>query len=227
MAIEAVRIAFKYMTPVFILSSGYIANGAEPWKLPNISDLPEIKVTHPGPGDHFEPYLRDGKTLARKWALPGTAGLEHRIGGLEKADVTGNVSYDPQNHEKMVHIRAAKIARIAEDIPGAKVIGPEKAKLLVVSWGDTYGSVLAAVEEIHQEKKSVAFCHLRYLNPFPRNLEHLFHQYERLLIPELNLGHLLMLLRDRYPFIRATGFHQVQGQPFKVVDLKNKIKEML
>ncbi len=226
-AIEAARLAFKFMTPVIILSDGYIANGAEPWKLPDVTTLPKISIQHPKSSDEFQPYARDPKTLARPWAIPGTPGLMHRIGGLEKSDISGNVSYDPVNHEKMCRLRLEKIARIADDIPPAEVIGPKQGKFLVVSWGGTYGAVLSAVEKLGTQGKQVSMCHLRYLNPFPKNLGDVLSKFEKILVPELNFGQLLFMLRARYPKIDAVGYHKVQGQPFKVIELEEKIKELL
>ncbi|MBI4431064.1 MAG: 2-oxoacid:acceptor oxidoreductase subunit alpha [Candidatus Omnitrophica bacterium] len=227
MAIEAVRIAFKFMTPVIILSDGYIANGAEPWKLPDVGKLPKIVVEHPKTGESFQPYERDPKTLAREWAIPGTPGLMHRIGGIEKANITGSVSYDPENHEKMCRLRTEKVARIADDIAPAEVIGPKKGKLLVVGWGNTYGPILTAIENLRAAGKAVSMCHLRYLNPFPKNFSEVFSQFEKILVPELNLGQFLFLLRGRFPKIRAEGFNKVQGQPFKVAEIESKIRELL
>jgi 2-oxoglutarate ferredoxin oxidoreductase subunit alpha len=225
---EAWRIAVRFMTPVILLSDGYIANGSEPWLIPDASKLPKIPVEHPGPkenGDVFLPYQRNER-LARPWALPGTPGLMHRIGGLEKQDVTGNVSYDPKNHEHMVKTRAQKVANIANDIPLQEVVGPKSGDLLVVSWGGTYGACLTAVQKCQQQGLSVAHCHLRYLNPFPRNLPELLNQYQRILVPELNLGQLSLLIRARF-LKDAMGFNKVQGRPFVVEELVRKIQEVL
>ncbi len=190
MAIEAVRLAVKYMTPVLYLSDGYLANGSEPWLIPDRADLPSIEIRHPdhaqAEGEKFLPYLREAKTLARPWAIPGTPGLEHRIGGLEKEDRTGNVSYDPMNHEKMVHLRADKVAAIAQDIPDVEVFGPPEGEVLVVGWGSTYGAITTAVERLQREGASVSSAHLRYLNPFPKNLESVLKNFDKILVPELN-----------------------------------------
>ncbi|MCL4207090.1 MAG: 2-oxoacid:acceptor oxidoreductase subunit alpha [Pirellulaceae bacterium] len=226
--LEAWRIATRFMTPVVILSDGYVANGAEPWRIPKVADLPTIPITHPEPpqdGEVFHPYSRNER-LARPWALPGTPGLMHRIGGLEKEDPTGNVSYDPLNHERMVHRRARKVELIAHDIPLQEVRGPASGDLLVLSWGGTYGACATAVERCQQDGLSVAHAHLRYLNPFPANLGHLLEQYRTVLIPEWNLGQLRMLIQAKY--VRETvGFNKVQGKPFAVEEIVEKIREVL
>ena len=225
---EAWRIAVRYMTPVIVLSDGYIANGSEPWRIPDAKSLPPIEVKHPGPlenGGPFLPYQRDER-LARPWALPGTPGLMHRIGGLEKQDVTGNVSYDPENHQHMVQTRAAKVAGIAQYIPLQQVQGPEQGKLLVVSWGGTYGSCATAVRNVQALGGSVAHCHLRYLNPFPPNLGEILSRYEQILVPELNLGQLCFVLRGRF-LVPAQGLNKVKGKPFTVAEITSKIQEML
>jgi len=234
-AIEAVRLALKYMTPVVFLSDGYLANSAEPWKLPDVDKLPRISVQHPaqwkGP---FTPYARDPKTLARPWAKPGTPGLEHRIGGLEKADITGTVSYDPENHEKMVNFRAEKIARIADDIPPLSVRGPAEGPLLVLGWGSTHGAIRAAVDEIHESGRAkVAQAHLTHLNPFPKNLGEVLSRYKTVLVPELNSGQLLMLLRHRFheatrqSGTRLLGYNRVRGIPFYVSEVRQAIEARL
>jgi 2-oxoglutarate ferredoxin oxidoreductase subunit alpha len=231
MAVEAVRIAFGFMTPVILLSDGYLANGSEPWRIPDVSELPKIKVTHPtevnsnGNGHHgFLPYKRDDR-LVRPWAIPGTPGLEHRIGGIEKQDVTGNVSYDPENHEHMVRTRAKKIANIANEIPLLEVAGPEQGDVLVIGWGGTYGSILTAVQRSQRKGLRVAQAHLRYLNPMPRNIEEVLRRYKRVLVPELNGGQLCSLLRARF-LIDAVSLSKVQGRPFLVSELESKIEEL-
>jgi len=226
MALEAFRIALTYMTPVILLSDGYLANGAEPWKLPAIEELPQIEVRFRTDPNGFFPYLRDPETLARPWAIPGTPGLEHRIGGLEKQHITGNVSYDPANHELMVKLRAEKIARIAENIPPLDVFGAPEGRLLVVGWGSTYGAITSAVEYWQKKGASVSSIHLRYLNPFPRNLGEILHRFEKILVPELNLGQLTLLLRGRY-LVDAIPFSKVQGRPFKISEIVDRIGEML
>lgn len=230
MAYEACRIAVEHMTPVILLSDGYIANGSEPWRFPNEDDLKPISVEFLGKpnGEDGEilPYKRNEK-LVRPWIKPGTKGLEHRIGGLEKQDITGNVSYDPLNHETMVHLRAEKINKIADYIPELKPdTGNDKAKLLVLGWGSTYGAIKTAVREAIAEGYDVAHAHLRYINPFPKNLGELLKGYDKVLIPEMNSGQLLQLIRAKY-LIDATGFSKVQGMPFTTTEMKAKIVEIL
>jgi 2-oxoglutarate ferredoxin oxidoreductase subunit alpha len=228
MAIEAVRLATKYMTPVIFLSDGYLANSSEPWKLPDLEALPKIEIAHPKPSkEKFLPYARDPETLARPWAVPGTPGLEHRIGGLAKADITGNVSYDPANNQKMVNLRAEKIRRIAREIPPVDVRGPKSGKLLILGWGSTYGTIYQAVSELEREGVRVSQAHLQYLNPFPRNLGEVLEGFEKVLIPELNMGQLLLLVHHHFPSAHAVGLNKVQGQPFKVVEVTSKVRELL
>jgi len=218
MAVEAVRLALRYMTPVVYLSDAFLATGAEPWRIPSVDSLPEIGVPNRTERAGFHPYDRDPDTLARPWALPGTAGLEHRIGGLEKADITGNVSYDPDNHHRMQLLRQAKIAGIARDIPELTVFGPERGELLVLGWGSTYGSIRSAVERLQADGRSVAHAHLRYLNPFPRNLGDVIRRYDRVLIPEINLGQLSMLVRAQF-LVDAIGYNRVRGKPFRIAEI--------
>lgn len=227
MAQEAFRIAVQFMTPVVLLTDGYIANGAEPWRIPKISELHPIEVTHPGPnGDSdFLPYARN-EQLARPWASPGTAGLEHRVGGLEKSDGTGNVDYNPLNHEHMVKTRQAKVAGIANHIPEQTVEGPESGELLVLSWGGTCGATRTAVRQCLRSGKSVAHAHLKYLNPMPSNLGELIGRYKKVLIPELNTGQLRLLIRS-YFLVDAVGYNKIQGKPFLVSELVSKIDELL
>ncbi|MEP6976690.1 MAG: 2-oxoacid:acceptor oxidoreductase subunit alpha [Thermoleophilia bacterium] len=228
-ALEAARIAIKFRTPVFLLSDAYLANGSEPWLLPDVSALPTIDpgfATGPNHEDGFMPYARDPKTLARPWAIPGTPGLEHRIGGLEKQDVTGNVSYDPDNHDLMVRLRAQKVAAIASDIPELEVEGDQDADLLVVSWGGTYGSVAAAVRRVRKRKQKVAHAHLHYLNPFPRNTGDVLRSYKQVLVPELNLGQLLKLLRAEF-LVDAVGYNRVRGKPFRADELETAMLSVL
>jgi 2-oxoglutarate ferredoxin oxidoreductase subunit alpha len=223
-ALEAVRIAVKYMMPVIVLTDGYLANGSEPWMLPDVENLAPIPVslaTAPNAGDAYRPYLHDPTTLARPWALPGTPGLEHRIGGLEKADGTGNVSYDPNNHEHMSHLRADKVARVVADVPDAEVHG-DRSGVLVVSWGGTFGAVRSGVDAARLEGLRVGHVHLRWLNPMPQNLGALLAQYDKVLVPELNLGQLWRLLRDRF-LVDAVLYSKMQGRPFKVSEIKNRI----
>lgn len=224
-AIEAWRIATRYMVPVVILSDGYIANGAEPWKIPDVSNIEPIKITHAEANGHtFMPYERD-ENLARPWAIPGTEGLMHRVGGLEKQDGTGNVSYDAENHEHMVKTRAEKVAKVASFIPKQEVVGPEKGQLLVLSWGGTKGACHTAVAKAQKAGRSVAHCHLRHMNPFPSNLGEILASYDQVLVPELNSGQLGMLIRAKY-LIDAIGFNKVQGKPFAVTELVDKIDEL-
>lgn len=227
---EAFRLSVEHMTPVIFLSDGYLANGAEPWKFAKSVDLPEIKA-HFKTGlengtEEFQPYERD-ENLVRPWAIPGTAGLEHRIGGLEKQNITGNVSYDPENHQLMVKIRQEKVDKIADNIPLQKVDnGPEKGKVLVLGWGSTYGAVKSAVNELLIQGYSVAHAHLRYLRPFPKNMEELLHQYDHVLIPEINNGQLIRIIRDRF-LIDAKGYHKIMGIPLTKQELVSWIKEFL
>jgi 2-oxoglutarate ferredoxin oxidoreductase subunit alpha len=225
-AFEAVRLALKYMTPVVFLSDAFLANGAEPWRLPDVDSLADISVTNRTEAAGFQPYSRDPVTLARPWAVPGTVGLEHRIGGLEKADVTGNVSYDPDNHHLMQTLRAAKIAGIANDIPDLEVYGPERGDLLILGWGSTYGSIRSAVERLQADGRAVAHAHLRHLNPFPRNLGDVLAGYRRVLIPELNLGQLLLLIRARY-LVDAVGYDRVRGKPFRIAEIVAEAERLL
>jgi len=226
-AFEAVRIAVKYMTPVIILTDGDLANGAEPWRVPKAAELPKIPVEFRTDPKGYFPYLRDPTTLSRPWAIPGTPELEHRIGGLEKEYLTGNVSYSPTNHEQMVRVRARKIAGIAREIPPTQVDGPDSGDLLVLGWGSTYGAIAAATHELREKKgKSVAQVHLRYLNPLPSDLGTILHRYKKVLVPEMNLGQLVRLVRAEY-LIDAIGFNKIQGQPFKVAELISKISRVL
>ncbi|MDI6767781.1 MAG: 2-oxoacid:acceptor oxidoreductase subunit alpha [Bacteroidota bacterium] len=226
MAYEAVRIATKYMTPVILLTDGYIANGAEPWVIPKVESLPNIPVHFRTEATDFQPYSRDEKTLARPWAIPGTPGLEHRIGGLEKEHITGNISYDPENHEFMVKLRQEKVDRIADDIPIAQVDGDENGDLLVVGWGGTYGAIRTAVESKRKKGKSVSHLHLKYVNPFQKNVGEILKNFKQILVPELNLGQLAQLLQAKY-LVPVIQLNKVQGLPFRAVEIENKIDEIL
>ena len=226
LAIEAWRLALKYMTPVVYLSDAFVATGAEPWPVPRVADLPDISVPNRTEKDGFFPYLRDPETLARPWAVPGTPGLEHRIGGLEKADVTGNVSYDPDNHHLMQTLRRDKIAGIADDIPDLEVVGPPSGDLLILGWGSTYGAIRSAVERLQANGRSVAHAHLRYLNPFPRNTGDVVRAFRRVLIPEVNLGQLVMLIRARY-LVDAVGYDRARGKPFRIAEIEAEAERML
>lgn len=227
-AIDAWRIAVTFMCPVIILSDGYIANGAEPWKIPSYDSLEKIDITHPAPREDddpaFLPYARD-ENLSRPWALPGTKGLEHRIGGLEKSANTGDVSYDPDNHQAMCELRQEKVDRVADFIPPQEVFGPEKGDLLVLSWGGTYGACRTAVTRAQAAGTSVAHAQLRFLNPFPRNLEEILKNYDKVLIPELNLGQLKALIQSKY-LIECVGLNKVQGRPFAIVEIEERIAEL-
>ncbi|HEX6044867.1 MAG TPA: 2-oxoacid:acceptor oxidoreductase subunit alpha, partial [Pyrinomonadaceae bacterium] len=226
MAIEAVRLAFRYMSPVFYLSDGYLANGAEPWAIPPIDQLPKIEVKFHTDPTTFMPYARDEVTLARPFALPGTPGLEHRIGGIEKQHITGNVNYDPENHHLMVKLRQEKIDRAVQDIPLLEVTGEQTGKVLVLGWGSTFGSISSAVEKMQREGKSVSSAHLRYLNPFPRNLGEVLAGFETVIVPEMNLGQLCTMIRARY-LVDAVPFSKVKGRPFQIREIIRKVEEYL
>ncbi|MGB8509503.1 MAG: 2-oxoacid:acceptor oxidoreductase subunit alpha [Pyrinomonadaceae bacterium] len=226
MAIEAVRLAFKYMSPVFYLSDGYLANGAEPWRLPSIEDLPKIEVKFADDPTNFLPYKRDEQTLSRPWALPGTPGLEHRVGGIEKQHETGNVNYDPENHHFMVLLRQAKVDRAAQDIPDVEIYGDATGKVLVLGWGSTYGSITSAVEKLREEGKPVSSAHLRHLNPFPSNLGEVLKNFETVIIPEMNLGQLATMIRAKY-LVDAVAFSKVKGRPFQIREIVRKVEEYL
>ena len=226
MAYEAVRIAIKYMTPVILLTDGYLANGAEPWLIPRFEKLPPIPVRFRTEPEGFFPYLRDPETLARPWVKPGTPGLEHRIGGIEKEDVTGNISYSPANHELMTRARAGKVAAVARDIPPTTIRGDEAGDLLVVGWGSTYGAIAAAVDEVRARGKKVSHVHLRYLNPLPPDLGGILRRFKAVLVPEMNLGQLLTILRATY-LVDAVGLNKIQGQPFKISEIAGKILRLL
>ena len=228
-AFEACRIALEHMIPVTVLSDGYIGNGAEPWKFPSSADLPDIKVQFVEPnenGAEFHPYVRD-ENLVRPWAVPGTKGREHRLGGLEKDSITGNVSYDPENHEKMVKLREQKVANIAKHIPKQAIeIGPEEGDLLVLGWGSTFGSIKSAVKQLLAEGYSVSHAHLRYIKPFPENLDAMLGRFKQVLVPEINNGQLVKVIRDEF-FVDAIPYNKIQGVPITSLELQQKIKELL
>ena len=229
--LEAVRIALTYRTPVFFLSDGYLANGSEPWKIPSLSELPDLRVafaTEPnGPEGEFLPYLRDPETLARPWAVPGTPGLQHRVGGIEKADKTGNISYDPDNHDFMVRTRQAKVDGIARSIPPLEVDDPDgDARVLALGWGSTYGPIGAAVRRVRRAGYSVAQVHLRHLNPFPSNLGSVLERYDKVVIPEMNLGQLATLIRARF-LVDAISYTQVRGMPFRAAELADMLQGVI
>ena len=225
-AVEASRIALKYMIPVIVLSDGYLANGAEPWRIPSLDEVPKFPVHFETNPEGFLPYRRDPQTLARPWAIPGTPGLEHRVGGLEKQDVTGNVNYEPLNHEKMVRLRAAKVQAISQDVPDVVPAGDPDGDLLIVAWGSTYGAVTAALNAQRQKGHRIGHVHLRYLNPLPDNLGEVIGRYRKVLVPEMNMGQLVMVLRAKF-LVDAEGYNKIQGQPFKQSELEAKIEEVL
>jgi 2-oxoglutarate ferredoxin oxidoreductase subunit alpha len=230
MAYEACRIALEHMIPVFLLTDGYIANGSEPWMYPQSKDLQDIKVEFApektNTDDKFMPYLRDEK-LSRPWALPGTIGLEHRIGGLEKQNITGNISYDPNNHEEMVHLRQQKVENVAHYIPLQTMDnGPETGDLLILGWGGTYGALKTATSILRGEGLNVSHAHLRYISPFPSNLGEILKGFKTVVVPELNNGQLVKIIRDKY-FIDAIPYNKIQGLPFMSTEVVNKIKEIL
>ena len=225
-AVEACRIALKYMVPVIILSDGYLANGAEPWRIPKEEEIPEIPVKFATDPEGFMPYKRNPETLARPWAVPGTKGLEHRIGGLEKQDVSGNINYEPLNHENMVRIRAAKIDAIVQDITNVLPAGDPEGDLLIVSWGSTYGAITQSVKSQRAKGRKIGHLHLRNLNPLPANVGDVLKRYKKVLIAELNMGQLRWMLRAKY-LVDAAGLNKIQGRPFKQAELDQKIEEML
>jgi 2-oxoglutarate ferredoxin oxidoreductase subunit alpha len=224
--IEATRIATRYMVPVMVLSDGYIANGSEPWLLPEIEDLPDLRLDFHTQTEGFAPYARDPETLSRPWAVPGTPGLEHRLGGLEKQDVSGNVSYDPDNHEKMTHLRAEKVERIAHTIPDLEIDGPPTGELLILGWGSTFGAIAAAVNTGREEGLEISRAHLRHLNPFPPNLGQVLAGFKRVLIPEMNSGQLALLIRAKY-LVDAITYSKQQGKPFYRSEILDKTREIL
>ena len=225
-AIEASRIAIKYMVPVIILSDGYLANGAEPWKVPSVAELPQIPVVFETNPEGFLPYQRNPSTLARPWAIPGTPGLEHRVGGIEKQDVTGNINYEPLNHEHMVRTRAEKVEGIAQDIPEIVPEGDQSGDLLIVAWGSTAGPITAAMKPMREKGHRIGHVHLRYLNPLPRNLGEILKRYKKVLVPEMNMGQLSMILRAKF-LVDADSYGKIQGKPFKQSEIEAKIEELL
>lgn len=225
-AYEAIRIAIKYMTPVILLSDGYIGNGAEPWKIPDLDQLLPIRVTQNSFNGEFYPYRRDETTLARAWAIPGTAGLEHRIGGLEKKDVTGTVNYEPDNHETMCRLREEKIKRIAQDIPPTEINGPDNGDLVVLGWGSTYGAIRTAVDRCQKKDMAVSRIHLRWLNPLPGDLRDILARFKTVLIPEINLGQLSKIIRYEY-LIPTEDLNKISGQPFSASEIQLKIEELI
>jgi 2-oxoglutarate ferredoxin oxidoreductase subunit alpha len=225
-AFEASRIALKYMVPVIVLSDGYLANGAEPWKIPTVDELPAIPVQFRTEPAGFMPYSRDPDTLARPWAVPGTPGLEHRVGGLEKQDGSGNIDYEPLNHERMVRLRAAKVAAVVQDVPDVVPAGDPEGELLIVGWGSTYGSITAALRAQREKGRKLGHVHLRHLNPLPKNLGDVLKRYKRVVVPEMNMGQLVWVLRAKY-LVDAQGFNKIQGKPFKQSEIEAKIEEVI
>ena len=225
MAYEACRLSLTHMTPVILLSDGFVANGTEPWKLPDVDQLPAIPVQFHKDPEGFMPYARSPETLARPWALPGTEGLEHRLGGLEKSAGAGNVSYDPENHEQMVLLRAEKVARVADHIPALEVDGDSDDDLLVLGWGSTFGAITSAVRRARSRGRRVSHAHLSYLSPFPRNLEQVLDRYDKVLVPEINLGQLALVLQGRF-LKRVIPLNKVQGSPFTAGEILDKILEI-
>jgi 2-oxoglutarate ferredoxin oxidoreductase subunit alpha len=227
--LEASRIALKYMTPVILLTDGYLANSAEPWRIPSVDKLPDISIpfaSQPNAGEDFWPYLRDGTTLARPWAIPGTPGLEHRVGGLEKADGTGNISYDPDNHHLMTLLRAAKIKAIEEDVAPLEFDADEGADTVILGWGGTYGAIGAAVRRLRARGKKVARAHLKHLNPFPKNTREVLDRFDKVVIPEINTGQLSRLIRAEF-LIDTIGINRVRALPFRAGDLENELLEIM
>ncbi|MEM7517043.1 MAG: 2-oxoacid:acceptor oxidoreductase subunit alpha, partial [Planctomycetota bacterium] len=226
-AVEACRIAVEYMTPVVLLSDGYIANGSEPWRLPKMEDLKPFPVKfHEATDEEFLPYKRDEKN-SRPWAIPGAKGLEHRVGGLEKQHLTGNISYDPENHEFMVKLRNEKVMGVANGIPTPEVVGPDSGDVLVLGWGSTYGSIVSAVNDMIDEGKSVARVHLRHVWPLPNGLEEMFSRYKSVLVPEMNMGQMARILRSEYPKQNIVSYPKIQGVPFLTSEIKNRVQSLL
>ncbi len=228
MAFEASRLALEHMTPVILLSDGYIANGSAPWRIRKVGELEEIKPAQaPQAGEEWLPYLRNPETLARRWATPGMPGFEHRIGGLEKEDGTGHISYDPENHEHMVKLRAEKVRRIQNYIPELELDGAESGDLLVVGWGGTYGSLHTAVKALHEEGLAVGLAHFHHLNPMPRNTREVFSRFKQIVVCELNLGQFATLLRSSFPEFPYLQYNKVQGLPFTVFELNAHFRKLL
>lgn len=225
-AIEAARVAIRHMVPVLLLSDGSIANGAEPWPVPKVEELEKIPVSFAETTENFLPYARNEATLARPWAIPGTEGLTHRIGGLEKQDLTGEVSYDPMNHDRMSHLRAEKVARIADFIEPAKVEGAASGRVLILSWGGTYGQIAGPVHRALDDGASLGWVHLRWLNPLPKNLGEIIKQYDRVVVPELNLGQLVKVIRAEYG-VDAIPYNKIQGRPFQTAEIEDLIARHL
>ncbi len=228
MAYQAAKLSVEHMTPVMLLTDGYLANGSDPWKIPKFTDLPAIKIPNTKlTGEEFRPYLRDEEKLNRYWVTPGEKGLEHRIGGLEKQEVTGNVSYDPNNHEQMTHVRAEKVAKVANYIPEQEIMGDGKGDVLLVGWGSTYGTLLTAAKELQHEGKKVDLAHFKYINPLPKNTKTLLNKYKKILVCELNMGQFSGYLRANFPESHILQYNKIQGLPFTIKEIKEKVKEIL
>ncbi len=225
-ALEACRIAIKYMTPVIVLSDGYLANGAEPWRVPGVDELPAFPTKFRTEPEGFKPFMRDTATLARPWAVPGTPGLEHRIGGIEKQDITGNINYEPENHDKMVRLRAAKVAGVVADVPDVVPAGDPEGDVVIVGWGSTYGSITSALGGLRAKGHKVGHIHLRHLNPMPKNLGAALKRYRKVLVPEINLGQLAFILRATY-LVDAISYSKVEGKPFKTSEIEKKVLEVM
>jgi len=226
MTVEAARLALKYMTPVILLTDGYIGQATEPWKIPEMEELPDLTPEFAKDPEQFAPYKRDPETLSRPWAIPGTQGLEHRIGGLEKKDVTGHVSHDPMNHQRMVELRKQKVEGIVNDIPTLEVEGEKEGDLLILSWGSTYGAAKTAFDKLREEGRKLSFAHLKYIHPFPKNLGEILFNFKRILIPEMNTGQLKTIIQSTY-MVPVIGLNKVQGKPFKAIEIEDKILELL
>ncbi len=226
MTVEASRLALKYMTPVILLTDGYIAQGTEPWRIPELNELPEMTTNFCDDATDFAPYRRNPETLARNWAVPGMEGMEHRIGGLEKQDVVGTVSHDPMNHQKMTEIRQEKVDRIANEIPPVEIIGEQNGDLLVIGWGSTYGAIKTAFDKLLRKGHKISYVHLKYLNPLPKDLGDIIKRFDKILVPEMNLGQLRTILHAKY-LKQMIGLNKVQGQPFRAAEIENKILELL
>tara|TARA_B100001029_G_C14943737_1_gene384697 strand:- start:200 stop:892 length:693 start_codon:yes stop_codon:yes gene_type:complete len=226
MAYEASRIALKYMIPVMLLTDGYIANGSEPWKIPSLDTINKIEHNIITKNSNFSPFDHNNKNLARPWALPGTPGLEHRVGGLEKWDKSGNVSYDPENHQHMVNLRQKKVDVIAKDIPKSKLFGKNQGDILVLGWGGTHGAIRSAVEMAQEQGFSVSHLHLRYINPLPIDLNEIIVKFKKILIPELNLGQLAMIIRSKY-LIDAISINKIEGKPLSKLEIYNQINKII
>ena len=227
-AFIAGKIALEHMTPVILLTDGFLANGAQPWLIPSMAKLPEIKIRRAKEGDNYQPYARDPETLARTWAVPGTKGLEHRIGGLEKMNITGTISYVPENHQVMTDLRQEKVARIANYIPQQEVFGnPEGGEVLVVGWGGTYGHLFSAVKELRKEGKDVSLAHFNYINPLPKNTREVLAKFKKILVCELNLGQFAAYLRSKYPEFTYQQYNKVAGLPFTVLEIKEEVNKLM